>query len=434
MPVWHEKTKALVAAGELALVGIVHEQHPARAALFAQWQEFDFPLLWDPTGVTGLKVVPVVTAIDGGGVVRLPRPDPRKFEEQFVPLFAEKTFPLGPGEPSEPPAGFVVSELLGDGQGLAGSLARVLKDCAAIGRNSLDSDESESALDALTKADGSPYASFCAGVALRMRYECDGTRPGDFQSALSHWSAALHAEPNQYIWRRRIQQWGPRLDKPYPFYDWIEGATRETAARGETPVMVFGTLSGSEIASKTKKIPGARAGAAAGSLPREIEEPDPTGKVTRDDGTLVGLELAVAQNTASAGGSLRSPIGSSRVHVTLRPKGDAKWSFDADPPLVWLELPDQWNAAAPAFEFLVPTQGVIAPGRPLTADFELSTQPIKLGPPDENAKMPADEVKAYAVYSICLADGTCVFRRQDFVIKVVFPAMLDMGPPPGDDE
>ena len=28
---------------------------------------------------------------------------------------------------------------------------------------------------------------------------------------------ALALDPNQYIWRRRLQQYGPRLDKPYAF-------------------------------------------------------------------------------------------------------------------------------------------------------------------------------------------------------------------------
>ena len=431
MPVWHEKTKALVAAGELAVVGIVHEQHPNRAALFAQWKEFDFPLLWDPFGITGMKVVPVVTAVDATGVVRLPRPDPRKFDEQFMPLFAEKEFPIGSPQRFPVPGGFVVSELYRTGRGLTGSMARVLREGVGVDSSKTWGDTA-SDIQALTGASGTPFETFCAGVAHRLRYDSSSAEPDDFQSALTLWSAALHAQPNQYIWRRRIQQWGPRLDKPYPFYDWIDQATAEVSARGDQPVTLWVPLSGSEIANKTKEVPGARSEAGvSGSLPRKIAEPDPTGKVTRDEGVLVSLELAVAQNTASAGGSMRSPIGSSRVHVTLQPKGGTKWSADADPPLVWLEIPEQWNAAAPGVEFLAlkPFSGAAR----WTADFELSTQPTTLGPPDENAKMPASELNAYAVYSICLDDGTCVFRRQDFVIKVVFPAMPDMGPPPGDD-
>ena len=64
MPVWYEKVRPLVEEGSLAVVGIVQEQHPDRTALYAQWKEYDFPILWDPFGHAGLKVVPVISAVD----------------------------------------------------------------------------------------------------------------------------------------------------------------------------------------------------------------------------------------------------------------------------------------------------------------------------------------------------------------------------------
>jgi hypothetical protein len=39
------------------------------------------------------------------------------------------------------------------------------------------------------------------------------------QKAVQYWTMALDMDSNQYIWRRRIQQYGPRLEKPYSFYD-----------------------------------------------------------------------------------------------------------------------------------------------------------------------------------------------------------------------
>lgn len=423
MPVWHAKTKALVASGELAIVGIVQEQHPDRAALYAQWQEFDFPLLWDPFGVTGLKVVPVVSAVDASGVVRIGRPDPRKFDEQFVAEFMGHKFP-----PSDAPApdGFVLSALAGSEAGQGRAMARVLLEGA--GAHPFAS-EALDELQTLSAYSSRPFDQFCAGVAYRLRHDSPHGQPGDFQRALALWSAALHAEPNQYIWRRRIQQWGPRLDKPYPFYDWVGTATTEVAARGESPVQVRAQLSGSEVADKTRKLPGSRAGSAPDGAAGETQEPDPRGELTRDSERIVGLELAVAQHTASAGGSVRSPMGSSRVHVTLRPSKGTKWPLDADAPIVWLNLPDGWDTAAPGFRFPMPKPDQTA--APLTADFEISTLPIPLGPPDESAEPPASTISAYAVYSVCLSDGTCVFRRQDFQIEVSFPAPPDMGPPPG---
>ena len=83
---------------------------------------------------------------------------------------------------------------------------------------------------------GDGWTHFRLGVALRKRYDSPHRQPGDFQAAVDAWKGALDIDPNQYIWRRRIQQYGPRLDKPYPFYDWVPQAREEIAARGETPV------------------------------------------------------------------------------------------------------------------------------------------------------------------------------------------------------
>ena len=88
-------------------------------------------------------------------------------------------------------------------------------------------------------------ALFRLGVALRQRYESAAARRDDFQAAVENWGQALQLDPNQYIWRRRIQQYGPRLDKPYPFYDWVAEAERAIRARGERPDRIAGAAGGS---------------------------------------------------------------------------------------------------------------------------------------------------------------------------------------------
>jgi len=60
-------------------------------------------------------------------------------------------------------------------------------------------------------ADGA--TEFPLGVAYRARYDSPLRQPGDFRQAVEHWERALALDLNQYIWRRRIQQYGPRLDK-----------------------------------------------------------------------------------------------------------------------------------------------------------------------------------------------------------------------------
>ena len=107
---------------------------------------------------------------------------------------------------------------------------------------------------------------------------------GDFQAAVDHWQAALDIDPNQYIWRRRIQQYGPRLDKPYPFYDWVAQSREEIAARGGTPWELAVEPGRSEFAEPLEDI--SQRGA-AGKLP------DPEGRIHRDDGEFIDLEMVV---------------------------------------------------------------------------------------------------------------------------------------------
>lgn len=59
-------------------------------------------------------------------------------------------------------------------------------------------------------------AHFRLGVCYRMRSESQHPLPGDFQTAVDHWMTARSLQPNQYIWRRRIEQYGPRraTDRP----------------------------------------------------------------------------------------------------------------------------------------------------------------------------------------------------------------------------
>ena len=55
-------------------------------------------------------------------------------------------------------------------------------------------------------------ALFRLGVADRIRHESARRRPGDFQAAIDAWGRALWLDPNQYIWRRRIEQYGIACD------------------------------------------------------------------------------------------------------------------------------------------------------------------------------------------------------------------------------
>ncbi|MEM6674313.1 MAG: hypothetical protein AAF726_15820 [Planctomycetota bacterium] len=424
MPVWYEKLKPFVEEGALDIVGIVQEQHPDRAVLYAQWRGFDFPILWDPFGATGLEVVPVLTGIDEHGVVRVARPGLDRFVDEFVAAFLQESFEAPEGE--EPVPGFELTRAMAsEREEPVGSADRAIARLL-LGRSGAPTIGADvAALEALADV-GRPVDRFRAGVARRLRYDGPAASAEDFQRAVDHWRSALLARPDQYIWRRRIQQWGPRLDKPYAFYDWVESARAEVEARGEVPVEVLVPLSGSEVAGASQAIPIGE---------EDDREPDPTGGVARDAGAHAQLETAVARHTAAAGPRIRVPSGSARVHVTLRPRGPSKWAVDADPAQLWLELPDGWTAERRLIEFPAPREG--REQRPLRVDFGVSSPLVDLGPPDPDAPPPPSEATlgGYVVYSICLEDGTCVFRRQD--VEIVVPLMDragdgDQGDPAGD--
>lgn len=380
MPVWHDALKEWVESGELVLVGLTQEQHPERCRLFAQWQGFDFPILWDPFNLTGSKVVPSFIAIDEHGVVRSTRPSVKTFEEEF--LLAEFDAPAAaePVPASESACAFT------DSHHFATPWSTMLAG------GSLDEGVAELERDAATRPED-PVAAFRAGVARRLRYDSSESRPEDFQLAIDHWTRALRLDPNQYIWRRRIQQYGPRMDKPYPFYAWVEEAQREITARGETPIALVAELTPAELAQ-----------------PRSAEEagvtrptpPDPKGEIRRDADGLIALETAVAFDTSGS-----SSVAT--VHLALRPNAarDAHWNHEAGPTIaLWVERPG-------------PQLLEVAPRTDVATSAELEPLTFEVTLPDGED---AAQVAGYALYYVCEgAAGTCLYLRQDFALEVRRP-------------
>lgn len=384
MPVWHELTREARASGELVVLGITQEQHPERCELFAQWQGLDWPILWDPFNLTGSKVVPNAVAIDEHGVVRLVGARPAQFMQQFM----QRDFPAPDEQRPARQAVCAYGERHGRPLGpiewgMRGQPGRALE-----------------ALEAqLAQHPDDARSAFRAGVARRLRYDSSEHQPEDFQLAVEHWAHALALDPNQYIWRRRIQQYGPRMDKPYPFYDWVAQARRELLARGEQPVALVAGLTQAELAQPRRR-------AASASEARPVES-DPEGRIKRDDQGLVELESALAFGT---GGDARV----ASLHLTLRPNAllDAHWNQEAGAPLeVWLEEPEGWTWSARRLL-----------GR-LASESATSSELLRL-----NTELSLPEgldqgiVRGYALYNVCEGEaGTCLYRRQDFSIELELP-------------
>ena len=268
MPVWHEATREWVKKGRLALLGVTQEQHADRCRLFAQWKRFDWPVLHDPINLLETPAVPIIVAIDEHGIVRAVRPRPETFAAEFLDKTFEDDAPIVPLSSGAPD----LDSLFRKAKASPGAEAwRVAGDALTIwgGAERLDQ-----AIDAYTNelmlAPKDKNALFRLGVAHRMRYESAVRRPGDFQAAVDAWGSALVIDPNQYIWRRRIEQYGPRLSKPYAFYDWVEPAKAEVSRRGERPRFPRREPYGSELAGPVRDV------VSESSAPIE---PDPQGRM-----------------------------------------------------------------------------------------------------------------------------------------------------------
>src|SRR5712692_5993278 len=254
--------KKWVKEGSLVLLGITQEQHAERCRLLAQWQGFDWPILHDPINIMGMSGVPILVALDEQGIVRDTKPRLLTIKTDFITKsFAaeaggERPRRLTPALPAGQ-ASLDFDRLRRRAETERSSAAwRDLGDALALWGGE---QQVNAALDAYTRSLGfnlkDAAAQFRLGVCYRRRYESEHRQAGDFQAAIDHWSRALDLDPNHYIWRRRIQQYGPRLDKPYAFYDWVNDAEKEIANRGEKPVALKVRPGGAEVAHPVAAFP-----------------------------------------------------------------------------------------------------------------------------------------------------------------------------------
>ena len=380
--------------GKLVVLGIAQEQHPQRNRLFAQWHRINWPILHDPINMMRVNGVPVVVAIDEHGIVRSTRVKAETLEQDFI----NKTF-SSDGVKASKPVKAERPDLAAlrrrAAQTRSATAWRELGDALVLWEGVAKVDDAIEAYRQATRVkvnDGD--AHFRLGVCYRMRYESEQRMPGDFQTAVDQWTRARAINPNQYIWRRRIEQYGPRLTKPYPFYDWVQTAGREIKARGASPIELKTLPTGSELAQPDRSFD-------AGD--GDVMSPDPQGRVFRDTQKMILTEVTVVPPHAKAGETIR-------VHVSLRPNGahKAHWNNEVEPLRLWIDPPEGFEAQP---RLLTAPQG----DRPET------TEPRRL---EFEVRAAAEasgtfKLNAYALYYVCEdAGGTCMFLRQDIPVTV----------------
>lgn len=386
-------TREWVKQGRLVLLGVTQEQHADRCRLFAQWKQFGWPILQDPINLLEAPAVPIVVAIDEHGIVRAVGPRPDTFAAEFL----DKTF--ADDAPGSAP------QLSGRPDPAALRRQAEAKPTAQAWRNVGDAltiwggaGQLDQAIDAYTRTlnldSADKNALFRLGVAYRMRYESAGRRHGDFQAAVDAWSRALALDPNQYIWRRRIEQYGPRLTKPYAFYDWVAQARADISGRGEVPFPLAVEPYGSELAGPAGDVR---------AEPSAPIEPDPQGRIQRDDERLIEVDVAAVPARVRRGQA-------ARVHLTFRPSAahKARWNNESTPLRVWVAGAVGWTIAPRLLEAPQGAQPESDEARRL--DFEVKAPPTAEG---------KSRLAAYVLYNTCEeAGGRCLFLRQDVTIEL----------------
>lgn len=392
VPGWHEATKKWQEEGKIQMAGIVEEQHPDRARLFMQWKQMPWPVLVDSLDLLGVSAVPITLAIDEYGVIRMVDPDPGGIEESFLSRTFERPTSLPEVADRAPDLDALKQAAQSDAVATWSAYANALVEWG-------EPERAAEAIQAYQRAlhlePGSGPLRFRLGVAYRKRYDSNFRQPKDFQKAVEQWSAALEINPNQYIWRRRIQQYGPRLDKPYSFYDWVTTARSDITARGEIPAPLSVEPGGAEFVHSEKSF---------ATASDSNKEPDPRGRILRDAGQFIKVETTVVPNTGARDVS-------KRVHVVFRPNPANKthWNNEAGNFVFWVSAPGGWSVSQRLTTITNPSQFVSK--EPREVEFEVR------GP--ERSHGPAATLPAYALYYVCEdVNGVCMYRRQDVPIII----------------
>lgn len=353
-------------------MGLIQEQQPERCALFLQWRQMDLPVLVDRLNLVRVSAVPLVWAIDEHGVLRRTRATPEQVEAEFL----DRHFP----PPDEEAA--VVKLPAAEAAFLAGRL----DDAVAGFRRRVAADPEAG------------RAWFGLGCALRARFDrslAEGApRVEDFREAIQAWGRALALEPANYIWRRRLQQYGPRLEKPYPFYDWVVTARQEIRARGETPVPLPVEPRGAELAAPRRSFPVATVPAADTGLSGVPEDLD----------HLVRVEAAVVPDPVRAGDTARVVLW-----FLPDPGRGVHWTNDAGP--LRFRVRGDLEVDARLLEAPVPPDRERS-AEPRSVEFELQV-------PAGAAQAPL-ALTGVADYGVCREDsGECLYLRQE--VSVTLP-------------
>jgi hypothetical protein len=151
---------------------------------------------------------------------------------------------------------------------------------------------------------------------------------------------------------------------------------------------------GSELAGPMRDI------LAAHSTP---SEPDPGGRIHRDEQRLIEAEVVVVPRRIRPGQA-------ARVHVILRPSAahKARWNNESTPLRVWIAGAEGWTISSRLLE---------APQADQPESVEIRRLEFEVKAP--SSAEGKTRLAAYALYNTCEErGGRCLFLRQDFSVEL----------------
>ncbi len=374
------------------MLGIIQEQHPDRAQLFMQWKQMDWPILVDSLNLLGVSVVPITLAIDEYGIIRAVNPEREGIETNFLNQIYPKPLGQAATEVRLPD----LTKLKVDTSASSASSWRSYADALVMWGGEDRLDEAIVTYEKAIKLDPSHSPTyFRLGAAYRKRYESGARKADDFQKAVQYWTKALEMDPNQYIWRRGIQQYGPRLDKPYSFYDWVTTARQEIQARGEKPAPLLVEPGRAEFASPVQAFNMDQPGR---------KQPDAQGRILRDKEGFIGVESALVPPVVAPGESMR-------VHLAFRPNltRKAHWNNEVEDLVYWVDPLPGWQVSSQY-------QTVPRPKTAISQEERIIEFEVKC---PEKAQPGSVRIPGYALYYVCEGvNGTCLYRRQDVFLEI----------------
>ncbi|MEQ1903187.1 MAG: hypothetical protein ABL888_03250 [Pirellulaceae bacterium] len=386
--------KPFIESEKLVMLGVIQEQHPDRCQLFMQWKKLDFPIVQDLLNTNGIDVVPLYVAIDEHGVVQANPRSSGNFAEEFINvnyLPPQETAPVldartasveyWTDSDSQPPS---MSRLLGladasiQWQPNQEQVAKAIKAYTEI----LESDASRSDI------------VFRLGAANRLLYELSAQRDKNlFTKAVDHWEKALQMNPNQYIYRRRIEQYGPRLKKPYAFYDWVTTARQEILARGVDPHPLAVEPNGAEFADRAQNM----------TIDNSGKNPALEYRILLGADNLVEVHTNFVPTQPKPGDVVA-------VHVGFSISGTAKWNHETSPLVLWIYKPKNDIKLSSQLISDPTPYAQLESQDPVAISFEVQI------PKDQKGTV---RLEGFGLFNICeSSNGKCTFRRKNVVIEI----------------